>query len=268
MGVFACHGAGSWGCFWRRKNRSIVLVLSGTGSEFKGIEHGLRILLIALTFGIFLAPGKSWSLDLFKDTKPQSTGVSCQSYAAILALAGKGDPAFPVDSFDELRSLEGEFRNLAAQHGDPLNHSTWPQAMSDLTAGKYTLKISYPTDDVIEWLEAVRGSTRIDTSADVLIQQLTGQNFDVVLTSVSDIGGSHYQTGHIVAVLGVIGSGIDSTTRLVAFNSAIKGTSGTGVMCNDGTAPGDAKYQAGVIDTNNFTLKGFPKFLLMTLVEQ
>lgn len=223
--------------------------------------------------------GPAVALDLFSDALPQSTGQTCQSYAAALALAAKGDPAFPINTFGELREIEAEFRRLVTAYGNPYLHDNWPKAMSDLTGGKYTFSIDRNTTDIGDWMVRVRDATDIETDADLMIGQLTGTNFEMVLTSVYSLDGSDYSRidgngnrvgGHIIAVMGLLGSGIDSNTELVAFNSAIKGQGGSGVMCDDSfmATSTDLKYQAGVITTNDFELKPFTGYLFMKLVSK
>jgi len=208
------------------------------------------------------------AIDLYQDTKPQSTGRTCQSFSAALALASKGDISFPINSFDELRETEQRFRLLAESYGDPLNHQTWSNAMSDLTNGKYTFELSYKHSDYVNWLTEIKSLTSIDTEIDLMVSKLSGSSFDVVLTSVNELAGSSYGSGHIISVLGVVGSGINSNTQLVAFNSAIKGENASGVMCTPDTLPGDERYSAGVVSSNDFQLKGYPNnFLIMRLVE-
>lgn len=218
---------------------------------------------------LYLFASYATAIDLFKDARPQSTGRTCQSYAAALALAAKADPAFPIFTFAELRNTEQQFRTYAESHGNPLNHETWDKAMSDLTSGKYTFERTYAHTDIVSWLSAIKTATTIESNVDLLVSQLGGSNFDVVLTSVYSLAGSQYASGHIISVLGVIGSGIDSNTELVAFNSAIKGGDRTGVMCTPDSLPGDERYSAGIISSSDFRLKGYPdKFLFMRLVEQ
>ena len=217
------------------------------------------------------------AIDLFSDTKPQSTGKTCQSYAAALALAAKGDPSFPIETFSQLRDVEQEFRKLASKTVDgkkrnPYDHQNWVLAMSELTSGKYTFERSYNKTNIVDWLAAVNIATTIDSDIDLLLARISGTSFDVALTSVWSLEDSSYSTGHIITVLGVIGSGIDSNTEIVAFNSAIKGEQVDGVMCTPDTLPGDERYSAGVVTTNNYVLKGFPKestnYLFMRLVEK
>ena len=87
----------------------------------------------------------------------------------------------------------------------------------------------------------------------------------IVLTSVYELEGSKYSFGHIVAILGTVGDGMSSNTRIVAFNGAVKGGNTTKV-CTADHAVGDEKYSAGVVDTNNYRLKDFGgEFLLMTV---
>ena len=144
--------------------------------------------------------------------------------------------------------------------------------MSELTSGKYTFERNYNNTNVVDWLAAVNAVTTIDSDIDLLLSRMSGTNFEVALTSVESLGGSTYSTGHIVTVLGVIGSGIDSNTKIVAFNSAIKGEDVDGIMCTPDTLPGDERYSAGVVTTSNYILKGFPKessnYLFMLLVEK
>lgn len=211
--------------------------------------------------------------DLFSDTKPQSTTKTCQSYAAALALAAKGDPQFPVNTFSELRNLETEFRGLASKDGrNPYSHEVWVTAMEELTSGKYTFERKYTYNNIVDLLGAVKDNTTIDSDIDLLLARLSGSNFDVVLTSIYSMEDSNYKTGHIISLLGVIGSGIDSNTKIVAFNSAIKLDSKEGIMCTPESLPGDERYKAGVLATNKFLLKGFPKdstnYLFMRLVEK
>lgn len=204
------------------------------------------------------------ALDLFKDTLPQAQTNTCQSYAMVLALAAEG--GHEIANFDELRAAEAEFRGLAEGFpGGPYGHEALQQAVEAYTGGKYELRIeSYP--DIVEWMTRVSELTRLESTADLLIAQVTGQHFPVVLTSVTRFDQSTYGTGHIMAVLGVAGSGLNSSTEIIAFNSAIKG-GGAVNQCEAGTQPGDLRYTAGVVSTNNFELKDYPGFRVLVLEE-
>jgi len=215
---------------------------------------------------IYVVCGNAHAIDLYSDTLPQAQLDTCQSYAVVLALAAKGDPAFPMTTFAEIRKGEADFRQIAAGiPGGPFGHDALKQAVDNYTSGAYRLAIEEPGTDIVAWLSRVRALTTLDGSADALIGKLTGTSFPVVLTSVTKFGDSSYATGHILSVLGVIGSGINSSTQLLAFNSAIKGEGGSVNRCEPGTQPGDERYKAGVVATNNFVLKQFPKYLIMHL---
>jgi hypothetical protein len=212
-----------------------------------------------------LVPSASSALDLFKDTLPQAQSNTCQSYAIMLALAAKGDAAFPINTFAELRKAESDFRDIAeGLEGGPYGHEALRQAVSRYTGGQYSLEIETVTNGIVGLISRIRDLTTIQSSADVLIAQLTGTSFPVVLTSVTKFDDSNYRTGHIIAVLGVSGSGINSNTHIVAFNSALKG-GGNINRCEPGTQPGDMSYTAGVVSTNNYVLKDYPGFRLMQL---
>lgn len=225
---------------------------------------------IAASFSL-AAP--SAALDLYVDTLPQSTSQTCQSYSAMLALAARKDPALPIDTFDELRAHENEFRKILTQI-DPNGvyaHTNWKLAMEKLTGGKYTLKIRY-IPSITDWMTAVRDATTMSSDIGAFMSTLSGGRMDVVLTSVKTIDGSTYggSTGsHIITVLGLSGSGLNSATQLIAFNSAIKGQGSTANSCSTNGQPGDMRYKAGVVQTNNFTLTDFSGLgiLVMTLEE-
>jgi hypothetical protein len=218
-------------------------------------EQAFRFGTIVIVFGLLTPNAKA--LDLFSDPLPQAQSNTCQSYAVMLALAAQGDPSFPMNTFAQLRNAEGNFRKIAEGiPGGPYSHDALKAAVTQYTGGKYGLKIE-ARNGIVEWMSRVRALTTLRSSSDVLIAQLTGTNFPVVLTSVTKFEGSAYADGHVLTVLGVAGSGLNSDTELVAFNSAIKG----GVTinrCEPGTQPGDLRYSAGVVSTNNYTLKTFP----------
>lgn len=215
------------------------------------------------------APAKA--LDLYEGAKPQAQTNTCQSYASVLALAGAQDPTFPVETFDELRALEREFRSIleGLDGGNPYSHSNWPLAMQRLTVGAYTFELKY-IPDLLDWMKTVRGATTLSDDLGSIIATLTGGPIDTVLTSVTSMDGLEYKGGHIVTVMGLLGSGMDSNTQLIAFNSAIKGNGGSVNQCAPGNQPGDNRYQAGVVQTNKFALKEFPGkgFLFMQLVRK
>lgn len=213
-----------------------------------------------------VSPEELKAIDLYKDTMPQAQLDTCQSYSIVLALAAKGDAAFPISDFTQLRKAEADFRKIANETpGGPFGHDALKQAVAKYTGGAYRLVVEYPGSDIVQWMSRVRALTTLNGSADGLIGQLTGTKFPVALTSVTRLNQSTYD-GHIVAVLAVLGSGINSNTQLLAFNSAIKGQGGSVNRCEAGTQPGDMRYQAGVIATNNFDLKMFSnKYVIMHL---
>ncbi len=224
-----------------------------------------------LTFSALLSVACASSapaLDLYEGAMPQAQTNTCQSYASVLALAAVNDPAFPVETFDELRTLEANFRSILnnMDQADPYSHANWPRAMEQLTGGAYTFEVRYEPD-LIDWLSTVRNATTLSDDLSSLIATATGGPIDTVLTSVTSIDGSNYG-GHIVTVMGVLGTGIDSNTELVAFNSAIKGQGGSINQCSPGDQPGDHRYTAGVVATTSFQLREFPRgMLIMRLVE-
>jgi len=210
------------------------------------------------------------AIDLYSDPVPQAQADTCQSYSIVLALAAKGDPGFPITTFKELRQGEAGFRQIAASiPGGPFGHEALKQAVSNYTSGAYRLIVEYPGTDIVAWLSRVRTLTTLDGSADALIARLIGQKFPVVLTSVTRFGASTYPR-HIMSILGLVGSGLNSNTQLLAFNSAIKGQGGSVNQCEPGTQPGDERYKAGVVSTSNFTLNEFnfgqgQKYVIMHL---
>lgn len=223
------------------------------------------ILAVAVTIALSPAP-HALALDLFEDIKPQATTQTCQSYAIMLALAALGDDAFPINNFEELRDAEKEFRAVAeGVSGGPYGHDALKKAVSQYTSGAYDLVIETGISDLPSYMQRVKELTRLTSTGDALIADLTGSDFVVVLSSFTRIATSNYATGHIVAILGVAGSGLDSSSQLLMFNSAIKGQGGSVNMCAPGDEPGDYKYQAGVVLTNDFELKSFPDFRLLYL---
>lgn len=210
--------------------------------------------------------GELWAIDLYKDTVPQAQLDTCQSYSIVLALAAKGDAAFPITDFAAIRRAEADFRKIANETpGGPFGHDALKLAVAKYTVGAYRLVVEYPGSDIVQWMSRMRALTTLDPSADALIGKLAGTKFPVALTSVTKLNQSIYE-GHIVAVLGVLGSGLNSNTQLLTFNSAIKGQNGSVNRCEPGTQPGDMRYQAGVVATNNFELKQFSaKYVIMHL---
>lgn len=204
------------------------------------------------------------AIDLYKDTVPQAQLDTCQSYSIILAIASKGDPSFPIANFAALRKAEEDFRSIANQiPGGPFGHDALKQAVTKYTSGAFRLVVEYPGADIVQWISRVRALTTLESTADALVGKLNGTKFPVVLTSVTKLNQSTYD-GHIIAVLGVLGSGLNSDTQLLAFNSAIKGQGGSVNRCEPGTQPGDMRYQAGVVATNNFELKQWSaKYVIM-----
>ena len=220
-----------------------------------------------LSFG-FQFSDPAYSLELHVDTKPQSTANTCQSYMASLALAAVNDPGYPINNFYELRNAELEFRRIADSLGNPYSHQTWVQAMEQFTDGKYTFKLSYHPDNIVEWLSVVKSKTSSAPDIELLVNKLTGTGFPIVLTSVKKLGSDAYSTGHIIGVIGIEGNGLNSTTKIVSFNSAIKGNGFEGSMCKPDDYPGDSKYSAGVLKTNDFILSTFGgKFVIIELVK-
>lgn len=225
-----------------------------------------RILIAPLAFFIALAPAAS-ALDLFESAKPQATSHTCQSYSPILALAALSDPAFQVGSFSELRTLELEFRRIlkSVSGGNTTQHKYWPETMEQLTGGVYTLDLEY-VPDLLDYIAKIRATTDMSNDVGSLIGQISGTPFQTVMTSVSSFDGSSYSTGHIITVLGVKGTGIDSNTQLIAFNSAIKGQNGSVNQCTTDHQPGDDRYTAGVVSSKSFLPKDFGgSFLIMTV---
>lgn len=224
----------------------------------------------ATAFSISLwAATSAHSLDLYHDALPQAQTNTCQSYASVLALAAANDPAFSVDTFSELRTLEANFRSIleSMDNADPYSHANWPAAMSQLTGGAYTFEIQY-VPDLLDWLSMVQSHTTLSDDIDGLIATVTGGRIETVLTSVTSLDGSSYATGHIVTVMAVLGSGIDSTTELMVFNSALKGQGGTVNQCAPGNQPGDERYQAGIVESDSFQLRDWGSgMLLMKLVK-
>ncbi len=225
------------------------------------IKRVTSVLMVsAVLFGAMLS--SSSAIDLFADPYPQSTTKTCQSYSLALALAALGDPAIPIRSFEELRTAEKQIRDiLKHQPNGPLSHESWKTGVPIFTSNRYRLKIETFGSDYVKWINRVKELTVLTSTGDALIASLTGQSFPVVLTSVSVIESSTYDSGHIISILGVAGSGLNSSTKIVAFNSAIKGLGGAINMCVDGSSlgsePGDQIYTAGVFETNDFKLKSF-----------
>ncbi len=212
--------------------------------------------IVGITCAILIAPQAS-AIDLFKDTQPQATTNTCQSYAVMLALAAQDDPSFPIENFQHLREAEANFRAIAeSKKGGPYGHKALKAAIEDYTNGKYTLQIETINTGIVDWLARVKELTVFSSSADVMISQLSGSSFPVILTSVDRFGGNSYGSGHIITVLGIAGTGLDSTTEIIAFNSAIKG-SGSINTCQPGDQPGDMRYTAGVVSTKDYLLKEF-----------
>ena len=141
--------------------------------------------------------------------------------------------------------------------------------MERLTSNVYTLKRAYK-DDITVWMQTVRNRTTLSDDIDAAIATLTGGPIETVLTSVHSINGSSYSEGHIVSVLALAGNGLNSATQLIAFNSAIKGQGGAINECAPGNQPGDYRYTAGVVQTNNFQLKFFDGsgYAILTLEEK
>lgn len=224
--------------------------------------------LIVSAIALFAA-GSAAALDLFQGVMPQAQTNTCQSYASVLALAAVQDPAFSVSTFDDLRALEANFRTIleTMDNANPYLHTNWPAAMQQLTGGAYTFDLKYEPD-LIHWLSKVRDATTISDDLGSLIAQASGGSIDTVLTSVTSLDGSNYGTGHIVTVMGVKGTGIDSNTDVIVFNSAIKGQGGSVNQCAPGNQPGDERYQAGVVETNSFQLRDWGAgMLIMRLVK-
>ncbi|RVH37813.1 hypothetical protein [Sinorhizobium meliloti] len=225
----------------------------------------VRALMLSVVAFLAMVTSAS-SIDLFSDTIPQGQTNTCQSYAVMLALAAQGDSAFPIATFKELRQAEAQFRAIAERvPGGPFSHEALRVAVEQYTGGKYSLKIETVNGDIADWMARVRELTRIETTYDLLIAQLTGTSFPVVLTSMTKFGSSTYGSGHIMVILGVAGNGLNSNTQVLAFNSAIKGTGGSVNRCEPGIQPGDLRYTAGVVATNDYTLKGFPQYRLLYL---
>lgn len=211
----------------------------------------------------------AFAIDLYRGDKPQANQSTCQSYSAVLALAAKNDHRFPIEDFEQLRAMELEFRSILknVSGGQTTSHEHWSKAMEELTGGLYTLKRDYEKD-ITEWMTIVRDRTTLSDDIDGLVAELTGGPIETVLTSVMSIDGSSYGSGHIVTVIAVVGSGLDSTTQLAVFNSAIKGSGGSVNECAPGNQPGDEEYKAGVVQTNEFRLKDFGNGFALLMLEE
>jgi hypothetical protein len=229
------------------------------------LNHLTTINRCAFAFGLaLLCAHPVLALDLFKDTLPQADTKSCQSYSMALALNQLGDPEYKFDTFQALRDAEGKFLDILTAKGDQFNHNNWVKAVEEFTQDAYTLKIeTHP--DLVAWMGRVKELTSQTSTTDVLLSQITGNDFPVVLTSVTNFAGSSYKDGHIIAVLGIAGSGLDSTTEIVAFNGGIKGQNNVN-RCEAGQQPGDLKYSAGVVSSNSFALKDFQGFRILRIV--
>lgn len=220
-----------------------------------------------VAFAFFaVAASEAAALDLYADPTPQSTSKTCQSYAMMLALAAEGDHQFPIKTFGELREAEQAFRTIAeATPGGPYGHDALGVALRTYTGGAYRLVIE-ERGDIVAFLQRVRELTKLTSSSNALLAQITGTDFPVVMTSVTAFAGSPYETGHIITILGVAGSGLNSTTEIVAFNSAVKG-GGSINRCVPGMQPGDLRFTAGVVSSNDFTLKSFGgKYRILRIV--
>lgn len=213
-----------------------------------------------------LIPRTAAALDIFKDTVPQAQTNTCQSYSMVLAIALLGDPAMRIETFQELRAAEARFRDILIRNGSPYVHDNWIKSVEEYTGGSYTLRIE-TRSDIVGWMARVKELTTQTSTTDVLISQLTGKRFPVVLTSVTEFAGSAFASGHVITVLGIAGSGIDSSTQIVAFNSAIKGQN-TVNRCEPGQQPGDQRYAAGVISSNDYRLKDFSGFRILRIVRK
>ena len=222
-----------------------------------------RIFILGWTIFLVFSASEISAIELFEDNKPQSTTDSCQSYSAVLALASINDPIFPINNFEELRAAELGFRTiLESLPGDPELHTNWPEAMKRFTSNRYTFKLEY-VKELSDWVNRARSQTRSYSSLSNVIGSYS--QGEVVLTSVTGLAGSVYG-GHIVSVLGVSGTGMNSNTRVMAFNSAIKGQGDSINRCSPGDQPGDYLYKAGVIETKDFNFRDFGSgFLFMTL---
>lgn len=227
----------------------------------------------ALIVAFVSIANQAQAIDLYAGAKPQSTQHTCQSYSAVLALDAIGDPSFSYQNFEELRTAEQRFREILTDLGDTTSHQNWAVGMENFTDGKYTIRSEPVQADIVKFLEKAKSYTTIRDSYDLLLSDLSGGNVATALTSVTSLAGDNYGTGHIVALLGVIGSGLNSETQLVVFNSAIKSINGAEAVCKEGgdiVLDGDVRYSAGIVATNEFQLKLFNdgNYRILRIVEK
>lgn len=202
----------------------------------KPIKMGLLPYFVTLSLA-----SNAYALTLFSDSvKPQSSNNSCQSYAAILNLAAQKHPAFKISTFEELREFENEFKNiLNSLPGSQYAHKNWAKAMELLTSGHFTFELEYEKD-IVKWMKKVKSLTTQSTGLEHIIQV---SELRTVMTSVTRLDDSRYPSGHIISVLSVDGDGDgkNSATRLISFNSAIKGTGTTVNYCSPGNQKGEGR---------------------------
>ena len=205
----------------------MIQVAENTGELGSADGCFAKRFLYPLACALFLLlwfAGSARAIDLYVGAQPQSTSKTCQSYASVLALAAVNDPRFEIKSFAQLRENERRFRAIltSLDPGGETKHNNWPKAMEQLTNGSYNFEVKYIAD-IVEWMAGTRDATTLSSNVDAAVAALTGNSFNTVLTSISKIDNSDYANGHIVTVLSVAGTGIDSETQLVLFNSALKG---------------------------------------------
>jgi hypothetical protein len=98
--------------------------------------------LFAISAVLHVLSTNAHAIDLYSDTVPQAQVDTCQSYAMVLALAAKGDPAFQITTFKEIRQGEADFRQTAANiPGGPFGHEALKQAVNNYTSGAYRLAV-------------------------------------------------------------------------------------------------------------------------------
>lgn len=216
--------------------------------------------------------------DIIMAPYPQSTNNTCQSYAIAYALASSSYLHNNIKTPKALRSLEKKVRqtidNVANEKGwSVYSHKTWQEAVKRQSSNNLSLKIEY-TDDPNWFYQKVREITGINSAAILDGPISVALIKKPILTSVEQLAGNIYKSGHIVTLLGLAApmssnrSIAQANHPVMVLNSAVKSGQKIFNMCSESITLGDKKYSAAVTVSAPYKLKKYGgKYMLMYITD-
>lgn len=197
----------------------------------------------ALAFGIVVLAGTQDALGfnygLVLAPPVQVNNSTCQSYVLAMALAmhePAGQPAtyqWRMENESELRVHEANIRSevvkaMKERLGDQYSPQSssiredWRVALKQITVGQYTVKDQYflSLDDMLDFVSS-RVPVRSKNQVASVVTLSTP--FTLYFTSVSEIEGKPYSSGHIVSIIGIEADAKRNPRNLLIINSAAKG---------------------------------------------